>query len=339
MDDRRGVYRDGLPEASDAFIQAIIEGGEDIRRYERRRRRAAKVALAAAAFALVALGLGAALRQLSAPRPDNVVLSVNPDSVVTDEEKAAARATAEPTETPVADEKTWIDPNSGWEYLLDDGPFEAGEWLVVTDADGCLAYGFQVDFRERPSGQARSIEVVPGMQVCYLGEADAGFSRVNFAGTDGYVETKYLRRGAAVPELDEAREWVISEACLYLVDSLGERHLWTVDDNNAVETYALQKLLEGAQPLAEGEGANAPLGALLLVRMQDADAPMRWENGAERFIELRYAMASDGNLVFRREDGSRWAIPAAGSRFFWSVFPEAEGWMRLPGDVVLETQK
>lgn len=333
MDDRRGAFRDRLPEASEGFTEAILAGGEAIRRHENRRGRVRRIALVAAAFALLAVGLGAAIHRLGAPKPDNVVLSVNPDSVVTEEEKARLRATAspEPTREPEEDAKSWIDPDSGWEYLLDDGPFEPGEWLVVTDSDGCLSYGLIVSFLEQPSDQARSIHMVPGMQVRYLGDAGNRFSRVIFAGTEGYVATQYLRRGAPMPELEEGRSWVISEADLYLTDSLGEVHHWLVDDNEPVATYALQKLLEQARPIEDASlaetYADEPLGALLLLRMQDADEPLQWENGTERFVDVRYAMSRGGLLLFQGEDGSRRQIFSVDGRFFWSIFPEAEEWV------------
>ena len=154
-----------LPPASDAFTRAILDGAEAIYRHERRRRRRARLALAAAAVALIGIGLGVALDRLSAPRPDTTVLTVNPDSVVKagDRGQSAEQpsptpgvdATPEPENAPEATVKSRIDPESGWEYLLDDGPFEPGEWLVVTDADGCVSFtGFKGGYALSDGGHA-----------------------------------------------------------------------------------------------------------------------------------------------------------------------------------------
>lgn len=324
-----------LPPASDAFTRAILDGAEAIYRHERRFRRRARLALAAAAVALIGIGLGVALDRLSAPRPDTTVLTVNPDSVVKagDRGQSAEQpsptpgvdATPEPENAPEATVKSRIDPESGWEYLLDDGPFEPGEWLVVTDADGCMSYGLYIAFRENPSAQARSVELTAGMRVRYSGEAENGFASVNFAGLDGYVELKNLRRGADVPVLDEEREWRIDMAELFMIDILGKMHVFNVyDDAEGLACYALQKLLETMAPLPEGMYPDAPYGGLLLVRYQDAENPMTFANGAERFVEVRYAMSTDGVFMPMTEDGTRYFLPDSQDRFFWSVFPGAE---------------
>ena len=334
-EDRRGAYRDRLPEASDAFEQAILRGGEDIRRYERRRRRAPGLALVAAAIMLLAVGLGVAVSRLNAPKPDNVALSVNPESVVTEAEKARLRAerTPESTQEPEADARSRVDPDSGWEYLLDDGPFGEGEWLVVTDADGCLSYGLVIPFREKPSDQARSVEMNAGMQVRYLGEAENGFARVDFAGRDGYVALENLRRGAETPALAAGHAWYLDMAELFMVDSLGKAHVFQVNsDGEKLACYALQRLLETMTPLPEGLYPDVSYGGMLLARYQDADIPMTFENGAERFVEVRYALPANGDFLLRTEDGSRYYLPNSQDRFFWSVFPEAEALIWQAGE-------
>ena len=131
MDERRRERAELLPEASEGFAQAILAGADEIHRRQRRNRRRSRVALAVAAALLVAAGLGAAIRRLGAPKPDNVVLSVRPERAA-----ASEQPSPEPTEVPMLTGEARWDEAEGLEYLLDAGPFEPGDWAVLTDPDG-----------------------------------------------------------------------------------------------------------------------------------------------------------------------------------------------------------
>ena len=328
MDDRQGAYRDRLPEASEAFTQAILRGGDGIRRWERRQRLAPRLALLAAAVVLLALGLGVALARLNAPKPDNTVLSLGPGALPSDAKSAGA--TPAPTESPEAGEKWRIDPVSGWEYLLDDGPFEAGEWLVLTEADGCMAYGLNVPFSKRPEADARSARAVVGMMVRYLGPAEGGFARVAFSGQEGYVPGENLRRGVSLPSL-EGGSFELDEAALYITDREGDcRAAFVISSDaydEAVTAYALKKILESLEPVDPAAYESEPFGAVLVARMLNADDPSL-ENGVAKLTSLRLNLPRTGTLVLLAEDGQMYRVPPEEERLFWSIFRDilAETW-------------
>ena len=318
MDERRRALSERLPEASEEFTRAIWDGADSIHRYERRRRRILTAALSAAAFMLVAVGLGAAIARLNAPRPDHVSLSAG---------HGVAAVSPAPTQTAP---RSTVDPDSGSTILLDDGPFEAGEWLCLTDQDGLLVYGLRVPFYEQPSADARSVDAVSGMLVRYLGDAGNGFARVAFSGAEGYVEARYLRRSDVPATLEEGRGWTVVEARLYLTDEQGHTLSDYIDEADTVAAYALLNLLEGVEPADPAQSESAPFGALLVVRLRDADAPEYAENGSERFVELTYMLPRHGQNLLLARDGSLYAFPAAGSgaNAFWDIFPvvKAELW-------------
>lgn len=165
-----------LPQASDAFTDAILSGGERIRRYERRRRR---VVAAAASLAVLALAASLLLGAFRRPHPDNVAV-------------AAPSQTVAPTGTP--------EP-SGLDDRLD-GALESYSWLKVVGAGVTefKAGDSYEGFMQRPDPGARSIPVAVGTLVTYLGDAGNGYAKVRFAGVDGYMLFDCLREpGQSVP--------------------------------------------------------------------------------------------------------------------------------------------
>lgn len=324
MDKREQDRSELLPEASEGFTRAILDGADDIYRYRTRQRRVRRLALAAAALVLLAVGVGLLLDRWNAPRPDTV-LAPNPTGVV-----AVPTATPQPTATPRPEptlRPSRIDAESGWEYLDDAGPFEEGEWLVLTDADGCLAYGGYVPFHEQPSPKSRCVNAVNGMRVRYLGQADEGFARVLFAGQEGYVPADQLRRGAPGPELDGEARYLLDHAALYATDPLGRcRAVFIdIDGENTVKAYALQKLLEDLVPAEDAE--PGPMNALLLARFLDPTDDI-YPNGAPKYVDLRLALSLDeGDYLFMDEEGrlltgdsARNALGGIDDTIFWTVF-------------------
>lgn len=337
--------RGRLPEASDAFAQAILQGSERIRRHERRRR----LSRIAAAFAVVAVGLGAALARLNAPRPDAAVTPVNPEAVVSvAEEKAQtapepekaeaegkqAQAEAEQAQTGLEPEEAAPSPamvqipeESGYSYVLNvafnqDGPFEAGEWAVVCGESGGIDNGNRtVWFYEQPDEASNRAEMVQGMRAQYLADAENGFARVRFEGMEGYVEKAHLAHGGSVPEMDGSKHLELSFATLALTDSHGSVREQQILHRRELGAYALLKLLEGLEPADPAEYENAPFGAMLRVTLWDPDHPEYDENGWLRMTERFLSIPRDGAFVVMAEDGTIYSGEKDAS-FFWTVFPE-----------------
>lgn len=300
-----------LPRASEAFTRAILDGADDIHRHQMRRRRAGRIALAAAALALIAVGLGVALHRLRAPRPDNVLAPNLRDLVA-----VGATATPEPTRLP-----SIIDENSGWEYLTDAGPFEEGEWLVLTDDNGCLSYGVYVPFFERAAFDARSVNAVEGMQVQYLGEEEGAFSKVAFADQVGYVLTEQLRRGAPRPELKDGVDYVPVGVSLYVTDALGQARGQFIDNDadGLVALYAVQKLLEDLVPAEDAQ--PGPINALLLMRYVHP-TDYTYPNGVMKTVELRLSLSVSphGGYLFMDEEGRLYTGSGIDEALFWNIF-------------------
>lgn len=164
--DKRDDWLHGrrLPDAPDAFADAMLTGGERIRRYERRRRRVLGLSAAAAACAALALAAGLLFGAFRQPQPDNVVA-------------AAPSVSAAPSATPEAE------PTPEPEELAHE-PFE---WVRVVDGQGTLTPGAFIDFYQLPRPDARSVLVAEGTLLQYRGEADDGFVKVYFAGNEGYM--------------------------------------------------------------------------------------------------------------------------------------------------------
>lgn len=326
MNERRRERGELLPPASDGFTRGMLAGAADIRRHELKRKRRARYIMAAAALALLAVGLGVAVRSLNAPRPDNVVQPVSPNRVIaapTDAPTPTPEATDDPgawelVDTPQARE----DPEYGRIFLLDDGPFELGDWLCLTSKDGMLDYGLNVPIYQTPSfDDTHQAAATVGMMVQYVEAAGNGFSKVRFAGIEGYVETASLRRGVATP-LPEGN-YVISEADLFFTGHNGRIYLQTLFEEDDVANYALLKLLgtlKAANPPIAGQYADLPFGAVLVVDLQDAEHPMFYPNGTERFIRLSFALPRNGSMVLMQGDGSLYTFSQTDASFFWSIF-------------------
>lgn len=330
MDDRR--QNRSLPEASDAFAQAILNGGARVKRYERRRRWTA----AAAAFAVVAVGLIAALGRLNAPRPDTAVAPADPRAVVsgaepeqaqTEPELEQAQTVPEPEETAPSPAMVQIPEESGYSYVLDvafsqDGPFEAGEWAVVCGASGGIDNGNRtVWFYEQPDEASSRAEMVQGMRAQYLGDAENGFARVRFEGMEGYIELKHLAHGGSVPEMDPSKHLELSFATLALTDSHGSVREEMILHRRELGAYALLKLLEELEPADPAQYENAPFGAMLRVSLWDPDHPEYDENGWLRMTERFFSIPRDGTFAVMAEDGTIYS-GESGATFFWTVFPE-----------------
>lgn len=318
MDERQRENGELLPEASEAFTRAILDGADDIYRYRARQRRVRRLALAAAALVVLAVSGGLLLNRWRAPRPDTV-LAPNPTGAVV---RPTATPQPEPTLRP-----SRIDEETGWEYLEDAGPFDEGEWLVLTDADGWLNYGGYVPFHEQASPKSRCVNAVTGMRVQYLGQADEGFARVLFAGQEGYVPADQLRRGAPGPELDGEARYLLDHAALYATDPLGRCRVVCIDidGENTVKAYALQKLLEDLVPAEDAE--PGPMNALLLARFLDPTDDI-YPNGAPKYVDLRLALSLDeGDYLFMDEEGrlltgdsARNALGGIDDTIFWTIF-------------------
>ena len=324
MDKREQDNSHLLPEASEGFTRAILDGADDIERYRARQGRVRRLALAAAALVVLAVGIGLLLNRWNAPRPDTV-LAPNPTGVID-----RSTATPEPTATHQPQptlRPSWIDAESGWEYLDDAGPFGEGEWLVLTDADGCLAYGGYVPFHEQPSPKSRCVNAVNGMRVQYLGQADEGFARVLFAGQEGYVPADQLRRGAPGPGLDGEARYILDHAELYATDALGRCRgaFIDIDGEDTAKAYALQKLLEDLVPTEDAE--PGPMNALLVARFQDP-ADDTYPNGIPKYVDLRLALTLDeASYLFMDEEGrlltadsAHNALGGIDDMIFWTLF-------------------
>lgn len=318
MDRRNPITDDRLPGASEAFTQAIFDGADAIRRYERGRARRRIAALTVAALLLIGVGLGAALVTLNAPKPDTVVA-------------ARPSLTAAPTDTPTPEEYDRVyefDP-TGLEVLTDAGPFAPGEWVVLTNADGALDYGLHVPFREQPVADARTVDTVVGMQVRYLGDAEDGFANIRFAGIDGYVEANCLRRPPKAAAWDTEDGLTVAEATLYITNSSGKAVTQLIEDSDhALSCYALRKLLDSAT-LADSAYPDAPMGALLVVCLRNPDTVEYRESGVEKYDRVvRFALPCDGTPVLQAEDGGRYTVSEPDWRLFWDIFVqiEAEKW-------------
>ena len=350
MDERKRDGSGRLPPASDEFTRAILAGADDIYRYQRKRRRRALLSLGVAAALLLAVGVGAALGRLRAPRPDNVVTAVDPDSAIPD---GSGEGTARPDASPGPDasraekarpeaqsvppEETLRTPEAtpsvneaGLEVLTDAGPFEAGEWLVLTQADGSLAYGNGIEFFEKPSQMSRSVEGYVGMLVKYLGDAEEGFSHVEFCGQPGYVYTQWLRRGAPLPTLDPNKRYTVHSAALFLTDNLGESHAQYIYDSDTLAAYALQGLLEALEPDPDppegGELADMAIDMLLVVALQEEGRTSldATENGAD--ATLRLHLSREGDFRLMAEDGSWYVASDTYERVFTTIFSELWEW-------------
>ncbi|MDO4867286.1 MAG: hypothetical protein Q4C10_12095 [Clostridia bacterium] len=209
---------------------------------------------------------------------------------------------------------------NGVTTLLGQGPFTPGQRVVLTDEEGMLVYGLQIKMYEFPSLPSRSVRAVVGMQVVYLGDAGNGFARVSFAGREVYVEKKYLRQGVSPTVPEDGRNWVIAEAELFITTSTGAVELESIEEDT-VHPYALKKLLCALEPADPADYADVPLGAVLLVFLRDADAPVPDEGGYERFTALRFAMPKNGAVALMTEDGRVFVPPEAEAPYFWSIFP------------------
>ncbi len=316
------------PQASDGFTRAILAGGDGIRRYERRRRRARLLAVSAAAVALLALGLNAALRRLNAPKPDNTVLSVNPDSVVSNEEKAERQAAPGATEAPEAADYPQEDGillATGRTRLDQEPPFAPGEWLELCSEGGEMNYGWRyVYFYERPDAEARMAEALEGMWVQYVEDAGNGFAKVRFEGLEGYAETRYLAHAAQMPPPAQTGDLEILVAEVLITDGLGTAKMEQIFYKDQLECFALKKLLEGLAQVDPSECDDEPFGALLHLVLWDPAHREYHEDGSLKVTDLRYNLTRDGGLLLMNGDGTIWAGRAGDASLFWSVFPEAK---------------
>lgn len=324
MDERRRERAELLPEASEGFTQAILAGADEIYRRQRRNRRRSRAALAVAAALLVAAGLGAAVRRLGAPRPDNVVLSVSPGRTAAPEQPSP-----EPTAVPAPTGEARWDEAEGLEYLLDAGPFEPGDWAVLTDPDGALVYGHYVRFCERPSADAAGVTAPVGALARYLGDSGNGFAMVAFAGRDGYVPRESLRRGTTQPAISDCEQLV--DAALYLTNAEGEIADELIQDFEGdgegwIACHALLKLLQDMEPADPAECADAPFGAMLRVRVRkEWETPVYGDNGLEQYVQLRFTLPRDGQPFLMTEDGGLFALSPPDAKCFWTIFAEVGG--------------
>ena len=333
MDDRR--QNRSLPEASDAFAQAILNGGARVKRYERRRRWTA----AAAAFAVVAVGLIAALGRLNAPRPDTAVAPADPRAVVSGAEPEPAQTEPEPEQVQTVPEPEEAAPSpamvqipeeSGYSYVLDvafsqDGPFEAGEWAVVCGASGGIDNGNRtVWFYEQPDEASSRAEMVQGMRAQYLGDAENGFARVRFEGMEGYIERKHLAHGGPVPEMDPSKRPEVFYASLSITDRQGVVQEDSIHRNHdRLQCYALARLLEELEPADSAEYDGAPFGAALRVTLWDENAPEYNADGTMKMIERFFSVPTDRTAALMAEDGTVWAGRADTATLLRSIFPQA----------------
>ena len=191
-----------LPEASDAFADAILAGGERIRRYERRRRRITAVSALAACAAVLALAAGLFFGAFRPPQPDNVVAAAPSQSLApTGTPAPEASQSLAPTGTP-APEASPGPAQTAPEPVEPGGPvddsLEPYTWLkVVGSAELDLDYA---NFFQQPRLDAMCVLVAAGTMVSYIGDAGNGFVEVRIAGTDGYMQTDWLRvPGGSVP--------------------------------------------------------------------------------------------------------------------------------------------
>ena len=341
MDRRNPISDDRLPGASEAFTQAIFDGADAIRRYERKRLRRRAFALAAAALMLVCAGLGAALVTLNAPRPDTVVAArpslttaptdaPAPEAEEAPEDDGNALASADTGLTALTDDGRALEFSpTGLVVLTDTGPFVPGEWVVLTKDDGGLDYGLHVPFFEQASADARAVGTVVGMQVKYLGDAEDGFAKVQLAGIDGYVYASCLRRPPVAAAWDPNDGLAVAEATLYITNSSGKVVTQLIEDSDhALSCYALRKLLDTATP-ADGAYPDAPMGALLVVCMRNPDTVEYRESGVEKYDRVvRFALPCDGTPVLQAEGGGRYTVSEPDWRLFWDIFVqlEAEKW-------------
>jgi len=362
MNDGKYSREQRLPEASEGFTRAILEGAGRVRRYELRHGRRARLALLAATFALIALGIGMAANRLASPRADRVALSANPDSVDGGGEASGKTGETRPTpapeeavnpgkpaeqpsifentpapiheaegevsDAPEAEEAQAEVPDApaayildGITYLTDDGPFKAGDRLVLTNDQGGIVYGMGVDFFELPTLNSRYADALSGMQVIYLGEGENGFARVRFAGNEGYVKAACLRRGVPLPSLGEKSGWEVYKATLFLTNAHGSICIDSVSD--ALSCYALYKLLEGLAPAGELPAASTSTGMLLVVHLKVDET----EEEAAQKAQLRLTMdkrgsLDTGTLEWITEDGKRYTLSDTETRMFWSMFPD-----------------
>ena len=343
-----------LPEASDRFAQAILAGGERVKRYQRRRARLKRLSLAAAVLGLIAIGV-ASLARLNVPKPDNTVLPINPNSVVAaglepeqaqaevvagpEPEEAAAEAEQaqtgpEPEEAPAAPmvEAALKTEEEGWTLTLNvafhqDGPFEAGEWAVICGESGKIDNGGRVvGFYERPDAASRHAETVQGMRAQYLSEAGNGFARVRFEGMEGYIERKHLAHGGAAPEMDPSKHWEVFYAELSITDGQGVVREHSIYRNHdRLQCYALARLLEELEPVDSAEYDGAPFGAALRVTLWDENAPEYNADGTLKMMERFFSVPTDRTAALMAEDGALWAGREDTSILLRSIFPQAWG--------------
>ena len=191
MDDReKWLSGRKLPEATDAFADAILTGGERIRRYERRRRRIVAVSALAATVAVAALAASLFFGAFRPPQPDNVVV-------------AAPSQSAAPSATPGTDvtpQPEQYDAARTEPEALDFSGLEPYSWLKVIDEDGEAHTNWEAVFYQQPRPDSRCISVIQGTLVHFLEMADDGFVKVRFAGADGYMESRSLGKpGPGVP--------------------------------------------------------------------------------------------------------------------------------------------
>ena len=344
---RRGI---ALPEASDAFVDAMLSGGARIRRYERRRALVRGLSLAAAIFAAFALGLGALLRMLGDPRPDDVVAAAPPRGVVTD---------AEPTPGP--DEEVTA--------------FSPGEWVSVVDDNGARSFGGWIGFFAQPREDSSRVDVAAGTLVRYGADAEDGFARVTFAGTEGYVRASNLIKGESVPmyarsdavpvralpdgdgpllrtlsrnervlcagieengtrwariAVGEAEGFVEAEslgffregcrldfATLYITDASGKAFFQ--HEAGEVDMLELQRLLEDLRPVDIDEAEGERFAAMLRLSVSDTNDLLEEQRDSERYFTL----SVKGGVILIAENGAAYALPDHHWVAFWTLFNAA----------------
>lgn len=342
-----------LPEASDRFAQAILAGGERVKQYQRRRARLRRLSLAAAALGLIVVGV-ASLARWNAPKPDPVVVAVDPDGVVmTGPEQAQAEVVVEPepeettseaeqaqtepepeealTQAPVV-EAALLTEETGWTLTLNvafhqDGPFEAGEWAVICGESGKIDNGGRVvGFYERPDAASRRAETVQGMRAQYLSDAENGFARVRFEGMEGYIERKHLAHGGPVPEMDPSKRPEVFYASLSITDRQGVVQEDSIHHNHdRLQCYALARLLEELEPVDSGQYESTPFGAALRVTLWDENAPEYNADGTMKMMERFFSVPTDRTAALMAEDGTVWAGRADTATLLRSIFPLAWG--------------
>lgn len=342
-----------LPEASDRFAQAILAGGERVKQYQRRRARLKRLSLAAAALGLIVVG-AASLARWNAPKPDPVVVAVDPNSVVAagpEPEQAQAEVVAgpEPEEAAAEAEQAQTEPEpeealtqapvieaallteeTGWTLTLNaafhqDGPFEAGEWAVICGESGKIDNGGRVvNFYERPDAASRHAETVQCMRAQYLSDAENGFARVRFEGMEGYIERKHLAHGGPVPEMDPSKRPEVFYASLSITDGQGVVQEDSIHRNHdRLQCYALARLLEELEPVDSGQYESTPFGAALRVTLWDENAPEYNADGTMKMMERFFSVPTDRTAALMAEDGTVWAGRADTATLLRSIFPLA----------------